>query len=357
MARAMGPRPPGAAGGAGGQEEASHPWVPQPPLQLVQLHLLVQKQPPSPPRQLSPSGSKQPHPPGLGPCHPGPLSSGFLGPCQSHTPWTWPGGATPSNAPFPPDSSVDIWGQPTPRWGVLGIPGRGAASLVYPPDASSNPSPSVSRHCRLPLEGHAGPCGDKWEGAGRTGSGTALLTLGNAGRRVALCHARHLAGDADLTGSAEPAGGGARAGRGGARVLLEDRAVGLECICCGWTGTRDPRVREAPPSLAPKPLSSGMEGPACTWAGGPGWRLCQARLTPPAADERGIGAKLAVRMGPGVPEPACPGPRGQGTELRRGEGRLGWGWTETDTDTVGRQGARPGPPPPATFRSHTLLLV
>lgn len=51
---------------------------------------------------------------------------------------------------------------------------------------------------------------------------------------------------------------------------MEDRAVGLECICCRWTGTRDPGVREALPGSAPKPLSSGMEGPACTWAGGVG---------------------------------------------------------------------------------------
>lgn len=53
-------------------------------------------------------------------------------------------------------------------------------------------------------------------------------------------------------------------------MLLEDCAVGLERICCRWTGIRDLGVREASPGSAWKPLSSGMEGPACTWAGGVG---------------------------------------------------------------------------------------
>lgn len=63
-------------------------------------------------------------------------------------------------------------------------------------------------------------------------------------------------------------------------MLLEDGAVGLECICCRWAGIRDPGVREALFNLGRQPLSRGREGP--------GWWLCQARLTPPAADEHGI---------------------------------------------------------------------
>lgn len=61
---------------------------------------------------------------------------------------------------------------------------------------------------------------------------TAALTLGDAGRCVALSHARHLAGNADLTGSAEASGGGGCTGRGGGRVLLKDCVVGLERVRC-----------------------------------------------------------------------------------------------------------------------------